>query len=110
MSKRLAFLCVCLLVLGAIVDASAASTIKVTCSGSLTDTPTDGVTLGQCDLNFISIKEMTEIENACGIPGTVDSPAENECRIRAVVSPNSTRAADHRNLYRVLEVWSVDRR
>jgi hypothetical protein len=36
MSKRLAFLRVCLLVLGTIVDASAASTIKVTCSGSLT--------------------------------------------------------------------------
>ena len=109
MSKR-TYLCIFLLALVPIADASAASTIKVTCSGSLTNTPTDGVTLDQCDLNFISVKEMTEIENACGIPGTVDLPAENQCRIRAIVSPNSTRAADHRNLYRVLEIWSVDRR
>ena len=99
-----------LLILGTSVDARAASTLKMMCSGNLTNTPADGVTLGQCDLNFISVKEMTEIENACGIPGTVDSPAENQCRIRAVVAPNSARATDHRNLFRVLEVWSVDRR
>jgi hypothetical protein len=44
-----------------IVDARAASTLKITCSGNLTNTPADGVTLGQCDLNFISVKELTEI-------------------------------------------------
>jgi hypothetical protein len=109
MAKHLTILCF-LLVLGTIVDARAASTPKMTCSGNLINTPADGVTLGQCDLNFISMKEMTEIENACGIPGTVDSPAENQCRIRAVVAPYSARATDHRNLFRVLEVWSVDRR
>jgi hypothetical protein len=110
MAKRLAILWLFSLVLGAIVDGRAASTLKITCSGELTNTRADGVTLGQCDLNFISVKEMTEIESACGIPGTVDTLAENQCRIRAIVSPNSTRAADHRNLYRVLEVWSVDKR
>jgi hypothetical protein len=56
------------------------------------------------------VKAMTEIENVCGIPGTVDTPAENQCRIRAVVSPDPSRAADHRKLYRVLEVWAVDKR
>jgi hypothetical protein len=30
--------------------------------------------------------------------------------LRAVVSPDPTSAADHRKLYRVLEVWSVDKR
>ena len=99
-----------LLVLGTIVDARAASTLKMMCSGNLTNTPADGVTLGQCDLNFISVKEMTEIENVCGIFGTVDTPAENQCRIRAVVSPDPSPAADHRKLYRVLEVWSLDKR
>ena len=69
-----------------------------------------GVTLGQCDLNFLSVKAMTEIENVCGIPGTVDTPAENQCRIRAVVSPDPSPAADHRKLYRVLEVWAVVKR
>src|SRR5690348_7357544 len=107
MSKRLTFVCIILLVLGMIVDANAASTLKMTCNGNLTNNREDGVTLGNCDLNFIKAKEMTEIENVCGIPGTVDSPAENQCRIRAVVAPDPSSAADHRKLYKVLEVWSV---
>jgi hypothetical protein len=53
---------------------------------------------------------MTEIANVCGLPGTVDSPAENQCRIRAVVSPDPISTADKRKLYKVLEVWSVDKR
>jgi len=96
--------------LGTIVDANAASTLKVTCTGNLTDTPTDGVTLGQCDLNFISVKQMDEIEGVCGLFGTVDTPAENQCRIRAVVSPDPIFTADKRKLYKVLELWSVDKR
>ena len=109
-SPLLSGLFVCLLVSGPIVDANAASTLKMTCSGNLTNTREDGVTLGQCDLNFLSVKQMTELEDVCGIPGTVDSPAENQCRIRAVVSPDPSPAADHRKLFRVLEVWSVDKR
>jgi len=110
MPRHLAISCICLLVLGMIADASAASTLKITCSGDLTNTRADGVTLGQCDLNFISVKQMNEIEDVCGIPGTTDTPPENQCRIRAVVSPDPSFAADHKQLYRVLEVWSVDKR
>ena len=110
MPKRLTVVCILVLVLGMIVDGNAASTLKMTCNGNLTNTRADGITLGQCDLNFIAVKEMTEIENVCGIPGTVDSPVENQCRIRAVVSPDPSSAADHRKLYKVLEVWSVDKR
>ncbi len=65
------------LVIGStIVGPSSASTLKMTCSGNLTNTRADGVTLGNCDLNFISVKAMTEIENVCGIPGSVDTPAK----------------------------------
>ena len=110
MPKRLTVVCILVLVLGMIVDGNAASTLKMTCNGNLTNTRTDGVTLGQCDLNFISVKQMDEIESVCGLPGTVDTPAENQCRIRAVVSPDPSSAADHRKLYKVLEVWSVDKR
>src|SRR6516165_1531614 len=99
-----------LMIGGTIVDANAASTVKITCTGNLTNTREDGVTLGQCDLNFISVKQMTEIENVCGIPGTVDSPAENQCRIQAVVAPDPVSTADKRKLYKVLELWSVDKR
>jgi hypothetical protein len=70
----------------------------------------DGVTLGQCDLNFLSVKQMDEIESMCGIPSTIDTPAENQCRIRAVVSPDPIPTADKRKLYKVIEVWSVDKR
>jgi len=88
MSKRLTSVCIFVLILGITIDGNAASTLKITCTGNLTNTREDGVTLGECDLNFISVKQMTEIENVCGIPGTVDSPAENQCRIQAVVAPD----------------------
>jgi hypothetical protein len=52
MSKRFTVVCIFSLVLSAIADANAASTLKITCSGILTNTRADGVTLGQCDLNF----------------------------------------------------------
>ena len=34
----------------------------------------DGVTLGQCDLNFISVKQMDEIQTVCGIPARLIRP------------------------------------
>jgi hypothetical protein len=110
MSKRFTFACIFALICGGIVDGNAASTLKLTCAGQLTNTREDGVTLGQCDLNFIPVKQMNEIEDVCGLPGTTDTPAENQCRIRAVVSPDPIPAADHNKLYKVLEVWSVDKR
>jgi hypothetical protein len=110
MFKRLTVFCAFLLVLGTTLHGKAASTLKMTCNGKLTNAREDGVTVGQCDLNFITVKEMTEIEDTCGIPGTVDSPAENQCRIRAVVSPDPVSTADHRKLYKVIELWSVEKR
>jgi hypothetical protein len=50
------FVCIGVLFLGTIVDGNAASTLKMTCNGNLSNTRADGVTLGQCDLNFISVK------------------------------------------------------
>jgi hypothetical protein len=97
-------------ILGTIANANSASTLKLTCTGELTDTRKDGITLGECDLNSIPVKQMNEIEDACGIPGTVDTPAQNQCRMRAVVSPDPTPTEDQRKLYKVLEVWSVDKR
>jgi hypothetical protein len=110
MSRRLTSLCIHSLVLGAIADGNAASGPKMTCSGNLSNTRENGVTLGQCDLNFISVKEMTEIENVCGLPGTVDTPVENQCRIRAIVSADPISTTDKRKLYKVIELWSVDKR
>jgi|SRR5436190_1278616 len=110
MLNRLTFVWIFSLISGMSVDATAASAPKMTCSGNLTNTREDGVTLGQCDLNFLPVKAMTEIEDICGIPGTTDSPAENQCRIRAVVSPDPSPGADHRKLFRVIDVWSIDKR
>ena len=110
MLKRIIFVCIFSLVSGAIADGNAASTLRMTCSGNLTNTRADGVTLGQCDLNFLSVKAMTELENVCGIPGTVDTPAENQCRIRAIVSPDPISTTDKGKLFKVIELWSVDKR
>jgi hypothetical protein len=110
MFKCLTLLCFFWLTTGLTLYGNAASAPKVTCIGTLTNTREDGVTLGSCDLNFITVKEMTEVEDTCGIPGTVDTPAENQCRMRAVVSPDSILTADKRKLYKVIEVWSVDKR
>src|SRR5262249_35119616 len=94
--SNLKSLCTLALVLGAIADANAASAPKMTCSGSLTNTRENGVTLGDCDLNFITMKEKIEVENTCGIAGTIDTPAENQCRIRAVVSPDPVLTASRK--------------
>lgn len=110
MFNRLTILSILSLILGASTNGYAASTLRITCSGNLTNTRADGDTLGQCDLNFLSVKELTEIEDACGIPGTVDTPTENQCRIKAVVSPDPIFTADRRKLYKVLELWSVEKR
>jgi hypothetical protein len=99
-----------LVISGAIAESRAASGLRLTCSGNLTNTREDGLTVGQCDLNFLSVKDVNSIEDVCGIPGTIDTPAESKCRIKATVSPQTTRAADHRELYRVLDVITVDKR
>ena len=95
---------------GTIVECRAASGLRLTCSGNLTNTREDGLTLGQCDLNFLPVKAINAIEDICGIPGTIDSPTETKCRMRAMVSPQTNRAADHRELYRVIDVLTVDKR
>ncbi len=110
MSTRLTFICIFVLVWARIVDSNAAPTLRMTCTGILNNTRADGVTLGDCDLNFIPVKQMEEIEHVCGIPGTIDTPSENQCRIKAVVSPDPISSTDKRKLYKVLELWSVDKR
>jgi len=95
---------------GTIVECRAASGLRLTCSGNLTNTREDGLTLGQCDLNFLPVKDINAIEDICGTPGTIDTPSETKCRMRAMVSPQTNRAADHRELYRVIDVLTVDKR
>jgi len=92
MLTRLTVLCIFSLALGMVADGNAASTLKMTCSGNLTNTRADGVTLGQCDLNFLSVKAMTEIENACGIPGTETTPPAATTAGRWVDNARSRRA------------------
>ena len=95
---------------GTFVECRAASGLRLTCIGDLTNTREDGITLGQCDLNFLSVKDVSAIEDVCGIPGTIDTPTETKCRIKATVAPQTTRGGDHRELYRVLDVLTVDKR
>ncbi len=63
-----------LLLGGTIVQCRAASEPRLTCAGTLTNTREDGVTLGQCDLNFIHVKEMDEIERIADYPARLIRP------------------------------------
>jgi len=107
MSRRLAIFSVLSLVLSMIVDAGTAWGFQMTCTDYLMNKRETGLTLGKCDLNFISVKDVNEIEDICGIPGTVDSPADTKCRIRAIVSPSPETDGQ---LYKVLEVLTIDKR
>jgi len=106
MLKCFAIFCILSLVLGTIVDASTAWSFQLTCAGRLTILHESGLTLGQCDLNFLSVKEVNEIEDICGTPGTIDAPADTECRISAILSPSPEGDG---GLYKVLEVLTVDK-
>ena len=111
MAKQSLLAIATVLVIGAtIVECRAASGLRLTCSGNLTNTREEGLTLGQCDLNFLPVKDINAIEDICGTPGTIDTPSETKCRMRAMVSPQTSRAADHRELYRVLDALTVDKR
>ena len=59
---------------------------------------------------FLPVKDINSIEDICGIPATIDTPAETKCRIRATVSSQTGRTSDRRELYRVLDVLTVDKR
>ncbi len=110
MFKNFTLICILPLVLGAIPSVNATSTIIMTCIGNLTNTEADGDTLGQCDLNFISVEQMTQIENVCGIPGSIITPNDTTCRIRAVVSAEPIDAKNHKQLHRVIDVLSINKR
>ena len=107
MSKRFAIFYTLSLVLGMIVDAGTAWGFQMTCTGELMYTREVGDTLGKCDLSFLSVKDVNEIEHICGVPGTVDTPADTKCRIRAIVSPSPETESQ---LYKVLEVSTIDKR
>jgi hypothetical protein len=107
MLKRLTIFCFCSLVFGAIVDASTAWAFQMTCAGELTITRETGLTLGKCDLESLSVKEVDSIENICGTPGTIDTPADTKCKIRAIVSPSPENDS---GLYKIQEVLTIDKR
>jgi hypothetical protein len=99
MAKRAQIGIAAILVIGGtIAECSAASGLRLTCIGNLTNTREDGITLGQCDLNFLSVKDVNSIEDICGIPGTIDTPndvpdksdgfatSEPRCRSPRVIS------------------------
>jgi hypothetical protein len=107
MPKRFAIFCILSLIFGPMVDPTTAWSFQLTCAGRLTIMRETGLEHGQCDLNFLSAKEVNEIEDICGTPAAIDTPADTECRISAIVSPSPEGDSD---LYKVLEVLTVDKR
>ena len=64
--------------------------IERTCKGEFTDMRRIGLTLGDCDLNSISPKELEYIERVCGAPGTIDSDSKPpKCAITVIATPSA---------------------
>ena len=67
-----------------------------TCAGEFTDMRVIGITIGNCDLNSISEKDLKGITDICGQPGSIDDNEKTKCRVRALVSAQkSTPSGNH---------------
>jgi hypothetical protein len=65
--------------------------IERTCMGEFTDMRVIGLTLGDCDLNSISDKEVSYIKRICGEPWTPsDVKKAPKCTIRVIASPTKS--------------------
>lgn len=49
-----------------------------------------GITLGDCDLNSMTAKDLKRITDVCGEPGGTNDAKETHCRISAIVSPHKS--------------------
>jgi hypothetical protein len=60
-----------------------AKDVERTCAGEFTDMRVIGLTLGDCDLSYISDKDLNKVKDVCGEPWTVDaSTSTPRCSIR----------------------------
>jgi hypothetical protein len=83
------------LVLVAVTASSGAraQSIERICSGQFTDMRVIGLTLGDCDLNSISDKEINFIKRMCGEPWNPSdnsNRAASKCKIRVIASPTKS--------------------
>jgi hypothetical protein len=79
------------------------------CEGLWSDTRGAGMMIDDCDLNFISDKDLEWIKLGCGEPGNISSDEQSSCAIRALIVPSTNRrGAKVRKVLKVLNVIGTD--
>src|SRR5262249_16143581 len=58
-----------------------------TCSGEFTDMRVIGITLGDCDLTWLSDADLDQVKKTCGEPSTIDTyKPPSKCSIKVIAS------------------------
>lgn len=82
--------------------------VERVCSGELTDMRVVGLTLGDCDLNSITDRELSYIKHVCGEPGTIDNNKITKCALKVITSRRKSIPPENHGygpaLYRVQKV------
>lgn len=71
-----------------LLTGAASADIRRVCSGEFTDMRAIGLTLSDCDLNFISDPDADYVRQRCGEPWTIDSEGTaKSCTIAILAGP-----------------------
>jgi hypothetical protein len=66
-----------------------------TCSGEFSVLQAIGITLGDCDLNTISLADLHRVIEICGEPSTIDSETITQCSIKVIASDKKMDLSEH---------------
>jgi hypothetical protein len=99
----------CIVVMLIVTSAAQAQDAERTCTGQFTDMRVIGLTLGDCDLNNVSDRELEYVKSLCGEPWTPDSDGKAaKCTLRVIASRNKSIPRDNHGygapLYQVRKV------
>jgi hypothetical protein len=99
----------CTVVMLIATSAAHAQDAERTCTGEFTDMRVIGITLGDCDLNNVSDRELEYVKSLCGEPWTPDSDGKApKCTLRVIASRNKSIPRDNHGygapLYQVRKV------
>jgi hypothetical protein len=105
----------CMIVAFAASADARAQGVEHSCTGEFTDMRVIGLTLGDCDLNSISDKEVSYIKSVCGEPWTPgDDKAAPKCKISVLASPTKSIPPERHGygapLYHVRKVVVTEKR
>jgi hypothetical protein len=66
-----------------------------TCSGEFSVLQAIGITLGDCDLNNISLADLHRVIDLCGAPSTMESETITQCSIKVIASDKKMELSEY---------------